>query len=57
MKDVIRLVNSGKAEYKFCRFGDIFVGIMENSFTKNELEGKPFGYLRMKGKFFFHKLR
>lgn len=57
MIDVVRLVNGGLAEYKFSRFGSVFVGLIEESFTADELEGKPFGYIRRKGHVFFRKLR
>lgn len=57
MKDVINLVNEGKVKYKFCRMGSVFVGLIEESFTENELNGKPFGYLKMNGKLFFRKLK
>lgn len=57
MNEVVDLVNEGKAKYKFSRFGNVFVGLLEESFSKDELNGKAFGYLRMNGKVFFRKLK
>ncbi|MBR6079910.1 MAG: hypothetical protein IKP60_07125 [Treponema sp.] len=57
MNEVICLVNGGLAEYKFSRFGNVFCGLLEESFSGKELEGRPFGYIRMKGKLFFRKLK
>jgi len=57
LKEVIELVNLGKAKYKFSRFGNRFVGLNENSFTLEELDSNAKGFLKMKGAIFFRKLK
>lgn len=54
LKKVIELVNSGKAKYKFSRFGSCFVGLNEYSFTPEELDSEAKGFL--KTGLFFRKL-
>ena len=57
MKEVIELVNSGNAKYKFTRFGSCFVGLNEYSFTPEELDSNAKGFLKINGKLFFKKLK
>ena len=57
MRYVLDLVNGGKAVYKFSRFGSVFSGLDENSFTPSELAGNGFGFLKRKGQIFFRKLK
>ena len=57
MNDVIDLVNSGNAKYKFSRFGSCFVGLNEYSFTPAELNSQAKGFIKFKNSMFFRRLK